>query len=288
MSGSVAVVEEQSSQVSRWYASKTRDVLAKYGPGPRVHYHTGWVEGLPSSDSPSDELRKVLVAGQERLLAEASRTWQADQRLCGEVLDVGCGLGGGALYWAENFGARVTAVTNVPLHATIVERFASAAGQQRRVRTLVADACNLPENGPFDAVVAVESSCYLGRREWFAHLATLVRPGGHVFIMDAFADEPSFRVQFDTNWNTRIGSLDEYARAADAAGFRVLSIVDCTAETANFWRVSMAHARAKMGADTLNSAALEALRGTFARHWRVLNAWERRWLLYLQIAFVKS
>ena len=56
------------------------------------------------------------------------RVWDASESLTGEILDVGCGLGGGSIFWAQEFGARVTAVTCVPFHAGHVARFAVEAG----------------------------------------------------------------------------------------------------------------------------------------------------------------
>src|SRR5690348_12412063 len=104
------------SQVVAWYEQKTRFLLDKYGPGPRVHYHTGLVspETKPATDL--DALRRQIVASQEALLRHAARIWQADRHLCGDVLDVGCGLGGGSIFWAQEYAARVTALTPVPSH----------------------------------------------------------------------------------------------------------------------------------------------------------------------------
>ena len=44
------------------------------------------------------------------MLSDAAEVWDAPQSLSGEILDVGCGLGGGSIFWAQEFGARVTAV----------------------------------------------------------------------------------------------------------------------------------------------------------------------------------
>ena len=115
-------------EVRAYYDGRTEHILRRYGPGPRVHYHGGLVDELELLEVPAAVLRRRLVVSQERLLIHAAEVWAAAANLCGEVLDVGCGLGGGSLFWAQEFGARVTAVTCVPAHAKLVEQFAASVG----------------------------------------------------------------------------------------------------------------------------------------------------------------
>ena len=67
------------------------------------------------------------------MLRRAAEAWDAYNHLSGEILDVGCGLGGGSIFWAEEFGAQVTAVTCVPSHTEWVTRFAMEAGVSHRI-----------------------------------------------------------------------------------------------------------------------------------------------------------
>ena len=94
------------------------------------------------------------------MLVDAAEAWDASQSLSGEVLDVGCGLGGGSIFWAQEFGARVTAVTCVPSHADHVARFGAEAGVEEQIELLVCDATEVPDENRFDAVVAVDASGY--------------------------------------------------------------------------------------------------------------------------------
>ncbi|HLJ71245.1 MAG TPA: methyltransferase domain-containing protein, partial [Roseiarcus sp.] len=148
------------------------------------------------------------------MLREAAEIWDACRLLSGEILDVGCGLGGGAIFWAQEFGARVTAVTCVPSHAELVARFVQAAGVASLVKPLVCDAPFVPGENRFDAVVAVDSSGYLPRDEWFARVAALLRPGGSLFVIDCFLENPKYAELFNSHWRTQIGTTDEYFTAA--------------------------------------------------------------------------
>jgi tocopherol O-methyltransferase len=258
-------------RVARWYADKTEDILRKYGPGPRVHYHTGIVDPWEDATESLEDMRARLLAGQERLLETAADAWQAPINLCGDVLDVGCGLGGGSLFWAQSCGARVVALTNVAEHAGIIEGFASRAGVSDRVTPVVGDASTTPAGGEFDAVVAIESSCYLPRARWMRHVAELLRPGGHLFISDIFAKRDEARLVFDCDWLMTIGSRAEYERHAEAAGLVLCSVHDLTGVTRTYWVLSMDYHRAIR--DTQPQWAERAAR-SIVRHARVLSAWE--------------
>jgi SAM-dependent methyltransferase len=160
------------------FERKTQAILQRYGPGPRVHYHAGLVDEPPSQDASGHALRRQLVEAQERVLSLAAGLWDASSTLCVDVLDVGCGLGGGAIFWAQEFGARVTAVTCVPSHVDWVARFAARGGVASRVQALLCDASQVPGENRFDAAVAFETACYLARKQWFPRIASLLRPGG--------------------------------------------------------------------------------------------------------------
>ena len=207
--------------VVAYFDGKTEAILQRYGPGPRVHYHTGLIDNPPSSSASPKALRECLVIGQERMLFHAATSWNASSTLGGDVLDVGCGLGGGAIFWAQEFGARVTALTCVPSHANCVTRFAMEAGVRARVRPIVCDATEMSGENLFDAAVAVDSSGYLPRRAWFRRLAGLLRPTGRVFLIDCFLKSSENEEAFNRHWHTRIGTINEYLAAAQAAGLQL-------------------------------------------------------------------
>src|SRR6266700_3784730 len=127
-----------------YYRGKTAAIIERYGPGPRVHYHIGlFGDDGPAQGAPPEQIRAEIVAAQERLLDRAAEVWQASTAFTGDLLDVGCGLGGGAIYWAQHFPVRVTALTNVAEQAAVTRIFAIAAGVAERVSTLVTDISDL-------------------------------------------------------------------------------------------------------------------------------------------------
>jgi tocopherol O-methyltransferase len=230
--------EEAPEDVAAYYDAKTERILRRYGPGPRVHYHTGLVDDMPPPGLTAQALRVRIHDAQELLLREmayaASGSWAGKR-----VMDVGCGLGGGSLYWATEHRAHVTAITIAPSHVPLVQRFAAQAGVADRVRVLLCDAMEVPGSDYFDRVVAVESSCYLHRPTWFQHLHRLLKPGGTVILMDCFLGRPELAGPFDRYWRTRIGTTDEYLRAASQAGLELELYQDLAYRTVNFWTLTM-------------------------------------------------
>src|SRR5687767_8376138 len=106
---------DRHAEMIAWYERKTPFLLDKYGGRGRVHYHTGLFAPEQTPANSLEGLRDQIWQSQEDMLACAAIVWDARRCLAGrDVLDVGCGLGGGPLYWAQTFGARVTALTPVP------------------------------------------------------------------------------------------------------------------------------------------------------------------------------
>jgi len=272
--------------VVSYFEHKTQPILERYGPGPRIHYHTGLVDGPPPKNASIPELRRALVGGQELMLRHAADVWDASDSLSGEIIDVGCGLGGGSIFWAEEFGARVTAVTCVPSHADHVARFAAEAGVDRQIEPLVCDATEIPGENRFDAAVAVDSSGYLPRREWLNRMASLLRPRGALFIVDCFLEDPTYANLFDSHWRTKIGTLDEYFAAARDTGLKAGSVVDVTERTVHFWTTTLALIDAESA--SARSAEAERYASSSKAHRLVRDGLCDGGLRYAMLSFFKG
>jgi tocopherol O-methyltransferase len=150
-----------------FYEDKTATILRKYGAGPLVHYHTGVMDEAPPATASPTYLRASLIASQENILRHASKAWSIKTIPFEDVLDVGCGLGGGAIFWAREFGAHVTAITIAPSHIALVREFAARAEMEARVQPFLCDALQVPGESRFDAAVAIDSSSSFSRKPWF-------------------------------------------------------------------------------------------------------------------------
>lgn len=238
MSAEALRQDRAGDAVAAYYDAKTEGILQRYGPGPRVHYHIGLVDDTPPPGLPPAALRTLIHDAQELTMRELALDAGMPRR-DSHVLDVGCGLGGSALYWASVHRARVTAVTNVPSHVAWVNQFAAVEGVSDRVNTVLCDALELPGQECFDLVVAVESSCYLPRRAWFRRVYSLLRPGGILAIADCFLGRPDLAGPFDQYWRAQIGTVEEYFRSAAAEGLELELHQDISGRAVNFWTLTL-------------------------------------------------
>lgn len=269
-----------------FYENKTQAILRRYGPGPRIHYHTGLVEEGPIRDSDPERLRQSLVLSQERLLDHAAKIWEFESLAGCEILDVGCGLGGGSLYLAQEFGARVTALTIAPSHAELVRRFAAQVGVSNLVIPMIGDALQVPAEPRFDAAIAIDSSSSFPRALWFRRLAKALRPNGRVLIADCFLEDQKYEGPFNAHWCAQIGTLKEYIDAAHSTGFREASVTDLSSKAERFWSLSLA----QMDAEQANSQGIESrpssrVEESHQTHTLVRDGLANGGLRYLLLAF---
>lgn len=228
--------------LARYYDEKTARLLDKYGPGPRVHYHTGLSNGDFEPGASTADLSELMFGAQEGILDRLTEPLAGLARPCGggpRILDVGCGLGGTSLYAAEKFGARMTAITIAAEHLPLVRGFAEQLGLSGQVEAREQDAHTMPGEACFEAAIAIEASCYLDRFVWLRRMAGLLVPGGRLFILDWMLgkkDESSDRV--DEHWRTRMAPPEEYREAARAGGLVVEEEEVLNVATLGFWRLA--------------------------------------------------
>jgi tocopherol O-methyltransferase len=252
-----------------YYERKTQEILRRYGPGPRVHYHTGLLDGPPAPEASIEQLRRELVDSQEEALRHAARLWDAPSHLSGDVLDVGCGLGGGTIFWAQEFGARVTGVTIAPSHVDLIGKFARQAGVERQVRVELCDAVAMPGEACFDSAVAIDVAVALPRAPWFRRLARLLRPGGRVFIFDCFLGRPGYSEYaepFNSHWCSQVGTIEEYVAAAQGAGFALTKVEDVTEQAVHFWTRTLAVMSMEAGHGTASAPETARLEKSLRLH----------------------
>jgi tocopherol O-methyltransferase len=225
--------------VRDWYEGRTEHILERYGgDAPRVHYHTGLVDQIPATRD-VDELKRALRKAQVRLLDVAAREWQADVRFRGDILDSGCGLGGGSIYWAEKYGVNVTGITLVQEHIDLIQKYANRIGIAKQIQTLCCDAHEVHlqpnQRQRYSAAVAIDSSCYMQLGRWFTCLRQVLRPGAKVFIADGFVGPRSSRElvdEVDAYFATKMVTVGDYLTEA---GIRSVKAVDLSDQAARFF-----------------------------------------------------
>ncbi|MFE3229485.1 SAM-dependent methyltransferase [Nocardia sp. NPDC059228] len=145
------------------------------------------------------------------------------------ILDAGCGIGGSALWLAENFDVQVVGITLSPQQAATAQRLARRRKLQHCIEFHVADYCDTGfESESFDLVWAQESLCYAQPKAAFLREAyRLLRSGGRIAIEDGFrtardlsAEGEALLLDWLDCWAIEdIDTVAEFAAQADVVGF---------------------------------------------------------------------
>lgn len=210
--------EPVASRVVDYFTATARQYLWVWS---REHKHYGyWDEGVRSH-----------ARSLERMVEVVAETAGIEPGMV--VLDAGCGWGGTAV-WLARRGAVVCGITLVPMEVEFARGLAERAG--------VADSCwfeardytrtGFPDRS-FDAVLALESSCYAEDKGAFVREAfRLLRPGGRLAIADGFArvpDSPLLRRWLECWAVPNLATLEGLARELERAGFVEVGWRDITA-----------------------------------------------------------
>lgn len=152
------------------------------------------------------------------------------------VLDAGCGVGGTALWLAENHGARVVGVTVSASQAAKAARSATSRGLRDRASFAVQDFTRLgfPDD-LFDVVFAVEAVCHApDKRLFLEEAARVLKPGGRLVLHDGFQhrqpstdEELSLVRSWLHSWAVpHLAVGDEFVEWARQAGFVDVKLED--------------------------------------------------------------
>ncbi|KAI3432717.1 hypothetical protein D9Q98_004260 [Chlorella vulgaris] len=150
-----------------------------------------------------------------------------------QVLDVGCGLCGGAHYMARNYGCYVYGIDlSVNMILTALER-AAAAGNGDKVSFEVSDCCkrDFPD-ASFDVVISRDTLLHVADKETlFQRLFKVLRPGGRLLISDYCKAEGQPSEGFAAYIKQRgynLRTLEEYRGLLEQAGFDGVAAFDRT------------------------------------------------------------
>jgi len=154
-----------------------------------------------------------------------------------KVLDVGCGLGGSAIYMATTFGVEVWGVDLSKNMIAIAQQYKEE--QTFKIKEKLhfeqGDARELkfPENH-FDIIYSRDTINHIpGKEELFLNLLKWLRPGGVFLVTDYVrgVDEGKYSSSFSNYISERgykIHTLKEYAQLLTNAGFKPVEATEVT------------------------------------------------------------
>lgn len=181
-----------------------------------------------------------------------------DIRAADVVLDAGCGVGGTAIWMAEERGARVTGLTITQKQVALARKHISRRGVRALVNVELADFCRtgLPSQS-FDKIYAIESVCHAPEKASFLTEAfRLLKPGGGLAVYDYFLagtrsalDEQDYET-YCRGWvMPGLPTMSDFEGYARGLGFVDIRCRDCTSLMLRSARIMEKMARAFIPVD---------------------------------------
>ncbi len=215
--------------------------------------------------------RETVEEATVNLLHEVVKRGQITSGM--SICDVGSGYGATARWLAEHCQAKVTGLTISEKQY----RFSVAQGGARFIlRDFLEN--TLPANA-FDRVLSIESSEHMiDKEKFFQEANRLLKPGGKLLICAWLSSEDPSQWQIDhllepicsEGHLPSLGSMEDYRRLAEDAGFSRIDAVDISQNVQKTWVISIYRA---MKHFLCNSA--------FRREFFHAEARDRRFLLTL-------
>lgn len=193
----------------------------------------------------------------------------------GQILDVGCGIGGSSLYLAEKYHAQVTGITLSPVQANRAEVRAASQGLSDRTSFLVADALAMPfADQSFDLVWSLESAEHFPDKKQFLQEAYRVLKPGGLLLMATWCHRPPTPATGELTPQEQrhlaeiyrvyclppVVSIADYANLAQGLNFQQIRTADWSSAVAPFWDAVIASA-----------FSWEALGGLLKSNWETIE-----------------
>ena len=197
------------------------------------HIHHGYyLTGSESKETAAENLIKLLVELSQ--IPKSSR-----------VLDVGCGIGGGAIWLAEKLDCRVTGITISPMQKQMAAE--ASTHLPNKPEFLIDDANDLSVENSFDVIWAVEVLAHLHNRAgFFRKAAKLLVPGGKICEAAWLKDdrllgkrEEKYIREIEAGMLVTLPTRSEYERHFENNNLRLLFYEDISAGVAQTWDICL-------------------------------------------------
>jgi ubiquinone/menaquinone biosynthesis C-methylase UbiE len=151
------------------------------------HFHDEWALSIDPREVMVDQSWQAVTCPEHQWIAR-----QLGDVRGKKVLDVGCGAGEAAVWFAKQ-GAAVVASDLSPEFLTLVERVADLHGVKLTTHVADADRMDFPDNH-FDIVYAGNVLHHVDTARTLEQLARILKPGGRIVTWDPLKHNPAINI----------------------------------------------------------------------------------------------
>ena len=156
------------------------------------------------------------------------------------LLDIGCGIGGPARYFADRFGCRATGIDLTPEFCDVARQLARALNLQDKVGFERGDALDMPfDDETFDGAYSMNVSMNIADKgAFYREIHRVLRPGAWLALSE-LAQGPGSRVSYPTPWaltseSSFLATPEDTRKGLEANGFEITGFRDATGDVLEF------------------------------------------------------
>ena len=183
-------------------------------------------------DETTESVSEALIRENQILAQRAAITSE------NRVLDAGCGVGGSAIWLANEVGCSVTGITLSEHQVKESSKNAEERGVGEKTEFQVADFTDTGyDDASFDVVWAVESVCHAeDKQDFITEAFRLLKPGGRLILADFFATKETFNEEENklmddwlSGWSVKsVAYTPDFHSGLKTAGFTDIDYQDAT------------------------------------------------------------
>lgn len=229
-----------SQNVADYYDRNTRRFL-RFGGGQAIGaiHRQIWAPGVQNIHQAFEYLNHLTAKAIEPALA---------LHVPARVLDLGCGVGGSAIWLVQRLPLVVVGVTNSAVQQQLAVERSRRLGLEGRCQFILADFTHLPPLELFNAAYAIESFVHAAEaRRFFDQASTCLVRGGRLIICDDFLHPQALELtprsapwrclqRFKKDWHIlNLSTPEATVELAREAGFRLVESINLTPHLRQFY-----------------------------------------------------